>query len=186
MDMQHADFASPNQAMDNYLLRLASYDKLPDWAVLSPMKAAKSGLYYTGEGDTVACYSCGLRLNHWESGVHPMTLHRRLSPQRQCVASQPTDDGSAEQDDTEVVSAEEVMSQEPEDTLRRCHKVKTTDLYTISFLDQRSKLVSLTRLSVGCGTTLRRQSGHFNGFCLFIRVIYTTLPPHGHCRNILL
>ena len=98
MDMQRADFASPNQSMDNYLLRLATYDKLPDWAVLSPMKAAKSGMYYTGEGDTVACYSCGLRLNHWESGVHPMTVHRQLSPECQFVVNQPTDDGSVEQD----------------------------------------------------------------------------------------
>ena len=98
VDMQHADFTSPNQSMDNYLLRLATYNNLPDWAVLSPMKAAKSGLYYTGEGDTVACYSCGLRLNHWESGVHPMTVHRQLSPGCQFVVSQPTDDVSAEQD----------------------------------------------------------------------------------------
>ena len=41
-------------------------------------------------------------------------------------------------------------------------------------------LVSLNRLSVGCGTTPRRQSGYLVGFCLFIRVIYTMLPPHGH------
>ena len=32
-------------------------------------------------------------------------------------------------------------------------------------------LVSLNRLSVGCGTTPRRQSGYLIGFCLFIRVI---------------
>ena len=115
MDMQHADFVSPNQAMDNYLLRLATYNNLPDWAVLSPMKAAKSGLYYTGEGDNVACYSCGLRLNHWESGVHPMTLHRRLSPECQFVVSQPTDDVSAEQD----VSNTSRTSSERQDPQRR-------------------------------------------------------------------
>ena len=40
--------------------------------------------------------------------------------------------------------------------------------------------VSLNRLLVGCGTTPRRQSGYLVGFCLFIRVIYTMLPPHGH------
>ena len=45
-------------------------------------------------------------------------------------------------------------------------------------------LVSLNRLLVGCRTTPRRQSGHFDDFCLFIRVIYTMLPPHGHCRNL--
>ena len=43
-----------------------------------------------------------------------------------------------------------------------------------------NELVSLNRLSVGYGTTPRRQSGYLVGFCLFIRLIYTMLPPHGH------
>ena len=37
-------------------------------------------------------------------------------------------------------------------------------------------MVSLNRLSVGCGTTPRRQSGYVVGFGLFIRVIYKMLP----------
>ena len=45
-------------------------------------------------------------------------------------------------------------------------------------------LVSLNRLSVGCGTTPRRQSGESVGFLIFIHVIYTMLPSHGHsCRK---
>ena len=46
------------------------------------------------------------------------------------------------------------------------------------------KLVSLNRLSVGCGTTPRRQSGDICRLLFGIRVIYKMLPPHGHCRNI--
>ena len=45
-------------------------------------------------------------------------------------------------------------------------------------------LVSLNRLSVGCGTTPRRQSGDICRLLFGIRVIYKMLPPHGHCRNI--
>ena len=41
-------------------------------------------------------------------------------------------------------------------------------------------VVSLNQLLVDCGTTPRRQSGECTGFCMFIRVIYTMLPPHGH------
>ena len=48
----------------------------------------------------------------------------------------------------------------------------------------RNGLVSLNRLSVGCGTTPRRQSGDICRLLFGIRVIYTILPPHGHCRNI--
>ena len=47
-----------------------------------------------------------------------------------------------------------------------------------------SALVSLNRLSVGCGTTPRRQSGDICRLLFGIRVIYKMLPPHGHCRNI--
>ena len=97
--------------MENQLLRLATFKNLPESADLFPSILSKAGFYYTGEGHTVACYSCGLRVNHWESGVHHMTLHRRLSPECQFVVNQPTGHGSAEHDDTEVVTAEEVMSQ---------------------------------------------------------------------------
>ena len=45
-------------------------------------------------------------------------------------------------------------------------------------------IVSLNRLSVGCGTTPRRQSGDICRLLFGIRVIYKMLPPHGHCRNI--
>ena len=45
-------------------------------------------------------------------------------------------------------------------------------------------VVSLSRLSVGCGTTERRQAGYLVGFYLFIRVIYAILPPHGHCLTL--
>ena len=41
-------------------------------------------------------------------------------------------------------------------------------------------VVSLNRLSVGCGTTPRWQSGECPGFWIYIRVIYTMLPPHGY------
>ncbi|KAI0231427.1 E3 ubiquitin-protein ligase XIAP [Lamellibrachia satsuma] len=66
-------------------------------SVLSSIKAAKAGLYYTGEGDTVTCYSCGLRLNHWESGIQPTTVHRQFSPECQFVVTQLSDDVSAQQ-----------------------------------------------------------------------------------------
>ena len=45
----------------------------------------------------MACYSCGLRLNHWESGIQPTTVHRQLSPECQFVVTQPSDDVSAQQ-----------------------------------------------------------------------------------------
>ena len=86
--MQSGDSIAPNPQMESHLMRLATFRSLPESASLSPSMASKAGLYYTGEGDTVACYSCGLRLNHLESGVQPMTVHRQLSPECQFVVSQ--------------------------------------------------------------------------------------------------
>ena len=85
---QSDDSTAPNPQMESHLMRLATFRSLPESASLSPSMASKAGLYYTGEGDTVACYSCGLRLNNLESGVQPMTVHRQLSPECQFVVSQ--------------------------------------------------------------------------------------------------
>ncbi|KAI0208552.1 E3 ubiquitin-protein ligase XIAP, partial [Lamellibrachia satsuma] len=82
--------------MENHLSRLATFENLPESSSFSPCMASKAGFYYTGEGDTVGCYSCGLRLNNWESGVHPMTAHRELSPDCQFV-TQHRDDVSPDQ-----------------------------------------------------------------------------------------
>ena len=59
--------------------------------------------------------------------------------------------------------------------------------YSAAIIDEATQpVVSLNRLSVGCGTTPRRQSGDICRLLFGIRVIYKMLPPHGHCRNIFL
>ena len=66
------------------------------------------------------------------------------------------------------------------------HYVFNEDTLAVTHAEEKmpQAVVLLNRLSVGCGTTPRRQSGYLLGICLFIRVIYTMLPPHGHCRNL--
>lgn len=39
-----------------------------------------SGLFYTGNGDRVVCFSCGLGLKDWETGDEPFTEHARWTP----------------------------------------------------------------------------------------------------------
>ena len=117
--------------MENQFMRFATFKNFPESADLFPSILSKAGFYYTGEGHTVACYSCGLRVNHWESGVHHMTLHRRLSPECQFVVNQPTGHVSAEHDDTEVVSSEEVMSQSALTRIRKTVSTGATQVVTI-------------------------------------------------------
>ena len=112
--MQQGEIIDPNPQMENHLLRLATFGNLPESASLSPCMASKAGFYYTGEGDTVGCYSCGLRLNNWESGVHPMTAHRELSPDCQFVVTQHGDDVSAEQVVSQIAPTSRPSSQLPQ------------------------------------------------------------------------
>ena len=90
--MRCGDVIAPNPQMENNMIRLATFQNLPQSSPLFPSMGSKAGLYYTGEGDSVACYSCGLCLNHWESGVQPMTVHRQLSPDCQFVVTQHSGD----------------------------------------------------------------------------------------------
>ena len=66
------------------------------------------------------------------------------------------------------------------ETLRGCFECSDWGVFKEAAAD----IVSLNRLSVGCGTTPRRQSGDICRLLFGIRVIYKMLPPHGHCRNI--
>ena len=112
--MHQAELIASNPLMENHLMRLASFRNLPESASIFPSMASKAGFYYTGEGDTVACYSCGLRLNHLESGVQPMTAHRELSPNCQFVVTQHRDDVSAEQVVSQIAPTSRPSSQLPQ------------------------------------------------------------------------
>ena len=42
---------------------------------------AKSGLFYTGVGDRVICFYCGIRLIKWQQGDNAFTdEHEKYSP----------------------------------------------------------------------------------------------------------
>lgn len=41
---------------------------------------AHAGFYFEGQGDSVRCYSCGLRLSDWKSNDDPVTRHVHASP----------------------------------------------------------------------------------------------------------
>ena len=108
--MLAGDFIDPNDEMENLLKRLATFSALPESAPLCPPIVSKAGFYYPGEGGTVTCYSCGLRLNLSDAGIHLMAVHRQLSPGCQCVVthqSTPMEEDTA----TERMSIDEVESQ---------------------------------------------------------------------------
>lgn len=57
--------------------RVHSFKQWPQ--ALTPTKNDfnETGLFYTGNGDKVICFSCGLGLKDWEAGDEPLTEHAR-------------------------------------------------------------------------------------------------------------
>ena len=60
--------------------RLNSFSQWPTGHPLSPEALAKSGLYYTGRGDAVICFSCNGGLKDWEVTDDPWVEHALWFP----------------------------------------------------------------------------------------------------------
>ena len=70
----------------NYLFyenRLKTFQNWPRQISPNKYDLAKAGLYYTGEGDIVKCFACGVRLHQWLAKDTALEEHRKWSPQ--CV-----------------------------------------------------------------------------------------------------
>ncbi|XP_017575366.2 baculoviral IAP repeat-containing protein 2 isoform X2 [Pygocentrus nattereri] len=57
-------------------------DTFQNWTVatVTPAELAKAGFYYLGQGDRVACFSCGGQLSNWEPGDRAVSEHQRHYP----------------------------------------------------------------------------------------------------------
>ncbi|XP_030637248.1 baculoviral IAP repeat-containing protein 2 [Chanos chanos] len=57
-------------------------DTFQNWTIttITPAELAKAGFYYLGQGDRVACFSCGGQLSNWEPGDRAVSEHQRHYP----------------------------------------------------------------------------------------------------------
>ena len=65
--------------MNQELLRLATFSSWPETAKASPVRLAKAGLYFNGQGDTTVCFRCSSLLDKWKEGDSPEERHRNQS-----------------------------------------------------------------------------------------------------------
>ncbi|CAL8267879.1 unnamed protein product [Merluccius merluccius] len=49
-------------------------------SIITPGELAKAGFYFLGQGDRVACFSCGGQLSNWEPGDRAVSEHQRHYP----------------------------------------------------------------------------------------------------------
>lgn len=60
--------------------RLNTFTNWPPSAPVDPIRIARAGFFYTGQGTEVECFSCGKKLSQWNYGDPVMWRHRELSP----------------------------------------------------------------------------------------------------------
>ena len=65
--------------MNQELYRLSTFSSWPETAKASPIRLAKAGLYFNGQGDTTVCFRCSSLLNNWKEGDDPLERHRLKS-----------------------------------------------------------------------------------------------------------
>lgn len=72
-------FNSPQYVM--YEDRIKSYKNWPI-QLINPTRhqLAEAGLFYSGQSDTVICFSCNVRITQWMATDQPWEEHRKWSP----------------------------------------------------------------------------------------------------------
>lgn len=62
------------------LNRLKTFANFPSSSPVSASALARAGFLYTGEGDTVRCFSCHAAVDRWRYGDSAIGRHRKVSP----------------------------------------------------------------------------------------------------------
>ena len=63
-----------------YENRLKTFDNWPTQILPNKYALAKNGFIYTGVGDKVKCFKCGIELKDWERTDEPRIEHCKWSP----------------------------------------------------------------------------------------------------------
>ncbi|XP_053388567.1 E3 ubiquitin-protein ligase XIAP-like [Mercenaria mercenaria] len=72
---------SSNDKLFNYeWARFCSFQTYPKSSIVSPVRLAKSGFYYTGNGDEAICFFCRVNIKEWSEEETVAETHHRLSP----------------------------------------------------------------------------------------------------------
>lgn len=69
------------ESLMNYeWIRYETFRSFPDTSVVTPIRLAKAGFYYRGEGEETICFSCGLKNKQWNERETVIDTHKRLAP----------------------------------------------------------------------------------------------------------
>lgn len=91
--------------MNSETNRLATFCNWPPEAPVNPIRIAKAGFFYTGQGTEVECFSCGGKISQWNYGDQAMLRHQRMQPNCRFVVN-------PEQADNEPLDLDRVLPQQ--------------------------------------------------------------------------
>ncbi|XP_045202698.2 inhibitor of apoptosis protein-like [Mercenaria mercenaria] len=80
MGVAHWKISGQFGVMNKEFSRFASFKTFPADSVARPIRLAQAGFYYTGSGEEVICFCCGVRNDVWTEDESLLEVHRRLSP----------------------------------------------------------------------------------------------------------
>ena len=78
-------YAKNRKDLDKLPVRRETFVFYPSWSPVDRNLLAAAGFYYTGEDDTVACFSCGLSVTSWKQEDIPINVHKAKSPNCQFI-----------------------------------------------------------------------------------------------------
>ena len=70
-----------NMGMVKYADRVKTFTHWPIQMVQKPQQLLQSGFYYTGRGDHITCFFCGITLRNWDSTDDVDFEHKKHSPE---------------------------------------------------------------------------------------------------------
>ena len=72
----------PSVAPVNYQSKVKRLKSFGEWALngISSEKLAGAGFFYTGEGNKVQCFKCGVTYSKWQQGDIPFNIHQQCNP----------------------------------------------------------------------------------------------------------
>lgn len=78
----NGELESDNVAADWSVMknRVNSFQRFPYSEDISAQRLARAGFYFTGEGDSVRCFSCSATVQNWSRGDTPLERHQQASP----------------------------------------------------------------------------------------------------------
>ncbi|XP_069468768.1 E3 ubiquitin-protein ligase XIAP isoform X2 [Ambystoma mexicanum] len=79
-DIRAAQVHGIDQLFSEESYRNKTFANFPGSCPVSSTTLARAGFYYTGDGDTVKCFSCHLTVQGWQYGESAIGKHRKLSP----------------------------------------------------------------------------------------------------------